>query len=142
MLSEVERIGFDIAVGSSGTIKSIKSLAMGLLNTPPTQTMHGSVLTTKEIWQAKEALLKAKSLKERKNNFLGSIQKSRIIVAGLFVLSSITKILGIREWIISLTALQRVFLFDTILRDGVLATRGHYRCALAFCPRIWAKISY
>ncbi len=119
VLSEVERIGFDIAVGSSGTIKSIKSLAMGLLNTPPTQTMHGSVLTAKEIWQAKEALLKAKSLKERKQLPGLDSKRAEIIVAGLFVLSSITKILGIREWIISLTALREGILFDTILRDGV-----------------------
>ena len=119
VLSEVERIGFDIAVGSSGTIKAIKSLVLGILNTPPLQTMHGSVLTAKEIWLAKEALLKAKSLKERKQLPGLDSKRAEIVVAGLFVLSSITKILGIREWTISLTALREGILFDTILRDGV-----------------------
>lgn len=119
VLSEIERIGFDIAVGSSGTIKAIKSLSLGLLNTPAMQTMHGSVLTAKEIWNVKEALLRARSLKERKQLPGLDSKRAEIIVAGLFVLSSITKILGIREWTISLTALREGILFDTILRDGV-----------------------
>jgi exopolyphosphatase / guanosine-5'-triphosphate,3'-diphosphate pyrophosphatase len=119
VLSEVERVGFDNVVGSSGTIKAVKSLVLGLSNSPPLQSMHGSVLTAKEIWIAKEALLKARSLKERKQLPGLDSKRADIIVAGVFVLSSITKILGIREWTISLTALREGILFDTMLRDGV-----------------------
>ncbi len=119
VLSEVERVGFDNAIGSSGTIKAVKSLVLALSHSPPMQSMHGSILSAKEIWIAKEALLRARSLKERKQLPGLDSKRADIIVAGVFILSSITKILGIREWTISLTALREGILIDTMLRDGV-----------------------
>ncbi|WP_186646543.1 Ppx/GppA phosphatase family protein [Fluviispira vulneris] len=119
VLSEVERVGFDCAVGSSGTIKAVKSLVLGLTNAEVPPSLHGSILTAKEIWIAKEAILRSRSLKDRKQLPGLDSKRADIIVAGIFVLSAITKILGIREWMISLTAIREGILYDTMLRDGV-----------------------
>ena len=117
IIIEIRRVGFDFAVGSSGTIKAIKSLALGLQNKPQPTSFHGEILTSSEIRLAVQAIERAKSLRERKLLPNMDSKRADIIVAGAIILDTLTQLAGISEWTISLTAIREGIIHDTLVRD-------------------------
>ena len=116
---EIRKVGFDYAVGSSGTIKALKSLVLGLNGKGIPDSFHGSVLSAAELEMARSALEKAPSLKERR--MLPNLDPKRadIILAGAYVLESLTRLAGVSSWTISLTAIREGIVIDTLMREGL-----------------------
>lgn len=118
VVREIRKVGFDTAVGSSGTIKAIKGIALGLEGKPLPLDLHGAVLTAEELERVRVAVLKATSVKERRALPNMDPKRADILVAGVVVLDAITKQAGVPWWTVSLTAIREGIVIDTLLRQG------------------------
>lgn len=118
VIGEIRKIGFEMAIGSSGTIKAIKALVLGLQGKPLPESFHGSVLTSSEITFALEQMDKRRALKDRRALPGMDAKRADIIVAGAYILEAITRMAGISAWTISLTAIREGIVIDTLMREG------------------------
>jgi exopolyphosphatase / guanosine-5'-triphosphate,3'-diphosphate pyrophosphatase len=118
IIHEIRKIGFDTAVGSSGTIKAVKSLALGLQKKPLPNDFHGVVLSVQEVSAVCEVLLTTPALKDRKSLTHMDSKRADIIVAGALVLDAISRMAGVPQWTISLSALREGIVMDTLSREG------------------------
>jgi len=118
VVREIRKVGFDYAVGSSGTIKAIKSIALGLAGKSQPNDYHGVVLTAEELEAAKNAILGAVALKDRKLIPGLDAKRADIIVAGVMVLDALTRQAGVPSWTVSLSAIREGIVIDTLMREG------------------------
>lgn len=118
VVREIRKVGFDTAVGSSGTIKAVKAIALGLAGKQAPGDYHGVVLTAAEIDLVKLAILKAGSVKERRALPGLDPKRADIILAGVLVLDALTRQAGAPYWTISLSAIREGIVIDTLMREG------------------------
>lgn len=116
----VKRHGFEVAIGSSGTIEQVLRLARAMASEDPLRTLNGARLTKKQVAKVVEALIEA-----RRSGTTGSLadldpKREDIILAGALVLEGVIEALGINELVISDFALREGVFLDTIQRhhDG------------------------
>jgi exopolyphosphatase/guanosine-5'-triphosphate,3'-diphosphate pyrophosphatase len=109
--------GFDIAVGSSGTIEQVFRLARGLAGEEPLRTLNAAVLPRKQVVAVVEELIRARS--EGTTSGLPDLDPKRadIILAGALVLEGVVKRFGIKELVLSEYALREGVFLDTIARQ-------------------------
>jgi exopolyphosphatase / guanosine-5'-triphosphate,3'-diphosphate pyrophosphatase len=113
---EVERAGFDVAVGSSGTIESIAIMALAARGEEPTQTLNQVAITAKEISAVVESLVEAPTVRERRRVPGLEARRADIIVAGAIVAEELVTALGAEELLVSEYALREGVLADTYRR--------------------------
>lgn len=118
VVHEIRKVGFETAVGSSGTIKAIKMVALSLQGKPAPESFHGVVLTAEELALAKAAFLSAPTLEERLRIPGLDSKRADIIVAGTMVLDAITQQAGVSNWTLSMSAIREGIVIDTLLRQG------------------------
>lgn len=113
----VDEHGFDVAVGSSGTIEQVFRLARGLAGEEPLRTLNAAVLTRKQIVAVVEELVRARA--EGTTGDLPDLDPKRadIILAGALVLEGVVRRFGIKEMILSEYALREGVFLDTIARQ-------------------------
>ena len=101
MVRDVERVGFGVAIASSGTAETVASLVNAQRGDPSPRTFNNFVMTAEEISQAVRLLIGAGSVEERK--VLRGMDPSRadIILAGALILEQAVEELGIEEIVIS-----------------------------------------
>jgi exopolyphosphatase/guanosine-5'-triphosphate,3'-diphosphate pyrophosphatase len=109
--------GFDLAVGSSGTIEQVLRLARGLAGEDPLRTLNGAVLTRKAVNSVVDAVIDA-----RRAGTTGDLvdldpKRADIIVAGALVLEGVVKRFGIKALVISEYALREGVFLDTVARQ-------------------------
>lgn len=116
--SEIRKIGFNQALGSSGTIKALQTLAYGIRGNEMPKNFHGSRLTFEELRTVCETLFRNRSIHERR--MLPSIDAKRadIIVAGAMVYEVLAELASIRSFTLSLTALREGLIVDTLSRES------------------------
>jgi exopolyphosphatase/guanosine-5'-triphosphate,3'-diphosphate pyrophosphatase len=126
MVREVERVGFGVAIASSGTAETVASLVNSQRGTASLRTMNNFVMTSEEIKNAVKSLVAASSVEERRA--LPGMDPSRadIILAGALILEQAVEELGIDEIVISDNALREGVLLDALSRRGG-ATLHHLR---------------
>jgi exopolyphosphatase/guanosine-5'-triphosphate,3'-diphosphate pyrophosphatase len=112
----VEDRGFEVAVGSSGTIEQVYRLARGLAGDEPLRTLNAAVLTRAQVESVVEVLIAA-----RAEGTTGSLpdldpKRSDIILAGALVLEGVVRRFGIEEMLLSEYALREGVFLDTIAR--------------------------
>lgn len=109
--------GFDVAVGSSGTIEQVLRLARGLEGAEPLRVLNGAVLRRKQVAAVVEALIAARA--DGSTSSLPDLDPKRadIILAGALVLEGVVKRFGIKELVISEYALREGVFLDTIQRQ-------------------------
>jgi exopolyphosphatase/guanosine-5'-triphosphate,3'-diphosphate pyrophosphatase len=116
--ADVKKIGFERCVCSSGTVRAVKQLALGLAKKPFPESLHGAELTRAEIEAAYVALVKADSPKERRA--LPGVDKERadILLAGAAILREFSDQQGVMAWRLSGYALREGILVDQVSRVG------------------------
>jgi exopolyphosphatase/guanosine-5'-triphosphate,3'-diphosphate pyrophosphatase len=108
--------GFEVAVGSSGTIEQVFRIARGLEGDDPLRTLNGSVLRRKQVAAVVDAAIEAR----RSGSIAGlpdlDEKRTDIILAGALVLEGVVRRFGIKELVISEYALREGVLLDTLQR--------------------------
>lgn len=112
----VDQHGFEVAVGSSGTIEQVFRLARGLAGEEPLRTLNGAVLRRKQVSAVVEALVDA-----RRSGTTAQLpdldpKRTDIILAGALILEGVVRRFGIKELALSEYALREGVLLDTIAR--------------------------
>lgn len=116
MVREVEPLGFEVAIASSGTAETVASMAHARRGGAPLRTFNNFELTATEVTEVVRALAKADSVEERRR--LPGIDPARadIILGGAIVLEQAVLELGIETLIISDNALREGVLLDALSR--------------------------
>lgn len=112
----VDRHGFDVAVGSSGTIEQVLRLARGLAEQAPLRTLNGAVLHRTGITKVVDALIEGR--RKGTTAALPDLDPKRvdIILAGALVLEGVVQRFAIEELLISDYALREGVFLDTLAR--------------------------
>jgi exopolyphosphatase / guanosine-5'-triphosphate,3'-diphosphate pyrophosphatase len=113
----VEQHGFEVAVGSSGTIEQVYRLARGLAGEEPLRTLNGATLKRKQVGAVVTALAEA-----RATGTMGALadldpKRADIILAGALVLEGVVRRFGVKELLISEYALREGVFLDTVARQ-------------------------
>ncbi|HEX2053813.1 MAG TPA: Ppx/GppA phosphatase family protein [Actinomycetota bacterium] len=115
---EVRRFGFDIAVGSSGTMATLAAMALARTADVAPKTWNNFVLTRSDLKAVVKSLIKAPTVEARAKLPGMDPRRSDIILAGALILEQIYEEFDIKEMVFS----------DYALREGVLldAWRRHH----------------
>lgn len=107
---DVRKLGFDVAIGSSGTLATLCAMAGARNGVPPPQTWNNFPLTRADLKAVVKSLVKAPSVEARAK--LGGMDPKRadIILAGALILEQVFEELDIDSMVYS----------DYALREGVL----------------------
>ena len=115
---ELKRFGFDLAVGSSGTIKALKALAIGISGGESPSSYHGTVLSRDELQEVSALLFRNRSIQERRMLPRMDSKRADIIVAGAMVLKVLADLAEVSSYTLSTTALREGILVDTLARES------------------------
>jgi exopolyphosphatase/guanosine-5'-triphosphate,3'-diphosphate pyrophosphatase len=112
---EVEAHGFEVAVGSSGTILALAAMARAAAG-EPVKTLNAATLSADELASVVKQLVDARSVTARAK--LPGLDASRadIILAGALILEGVFDAFAIDEMTVSDHALREGVLLDTIQR--------------------------
>lgn len=126
MVRDVERVGYGVAVASSGTAETVASVVNAQRGAAPPRSFNGFVMTRDEIRAAVGALIAAGSVEERRSMAGMDPSRADIILAGAIILEQAVHELGIDEIVISDNALREGVLLDALSRRRG-ATLHHLR---------------
>ena len=126
MVREVERHGFDVAVGSSGTAQTIAAMAQARRGGDAPRSYDNFVLRRDEVVQAVQDLARADTVGERKRLPGMDPNRADIILGGAIVLEQAVLELAVDELVISGNALREGALLDAASRRRG-ATLHHLR---------------
>ena len=115
---DVLRHGFDVALGSSGTILSIAEMALARRGEAGRTMVSNASFTTKELSKVVATLVAAPTAKQRLKTPGLDSRRADIIVAGAILLEEAAKILGIEAMTVSDYALREGLLLDTLQRTS------------------------
>jgi exopolyphosphatase/guanosine-5'-triphosphate,3'-diphosphate pyrophosphatase len=118
---EIERTGFDVAVGSSGTIEAVCRMAAvraaARSETPVPRTFNNLTVTRTELDGVVRRLIKAPTVKERAKIPGLDSGRADIILAGALILEQTMHAIGAEELTFSDYALREGVLLDTWRRE-------------------------
>lgn len=126
MVREVERVGFGIAIASSGTAETVASVVNASRGATAPRTFNNFTFTAAEVVDAVDAIAAAASIDERRE--LPGLDPGRadIILGGAVILEQAMLELGIDELVYSDGALREGVLLDALARRRG-ATLHHLR---------------
>ncbi len=113
---EIKKHGFQICAGSAGTITAVQQLisAARELDDENGAGSDEPVIKGEEILRTEFDILRNKTFGERKELPGMEIKRADIIPAGILILSTLTRSLGIEEMHVSEFALREGIILDTI----------------------------
>ncbi|MGD9700783.1 MAG: Ppx/GppA phosphatase family protein [Acidimicrobiia bacterium] len=114
---EVEQIGFQVAIGSSGTIEQIARLTHMARDGVPLRTYNRTEFTREELGAALDALVSARSPEARRRIAGLEPERADIVVAGALILEGVFDAFGIETMAFSDHALREGVLLDTMQRN-------------------------
>jgi len=126
MVREVERFGFEVAIGSSGTAETVAAMAHARRAEEPLRTYDNFVLKADEIRAVVASLVEADTVDDRRRIPGMDPNRADIILGGAIVLEQAVGELGIDELVISGNALREGALLDAASRRRG-ATLHHLR---------------
>ncbi len=112
----VSPIGFDVAIGSSGTIVNVAEMARARRGEPPLRQVSGATFDRDDLAEVVDALLSAKSVEERLAVPGLDPKRADIVVGGALVLEQSFDALDIDEMVVSDFALREGVLLDALRR--------------------------
>ena len=126
MVREVERVGFELAIASSGTAETVASVVNARRGAPAPRTFNNFSMSADEIVDAVAAIAAAEPLAARRD--LPGMEPGRvdIILGGAIVLEQAVLELGIERLVFSDGALREGVLLDALARRRG-ATLHHLR---------------
>jgi exopolyphosphatase/guanosine-5'-triphosphate,3'-diphosphate pyrophosphatase len=107
---EVRRLGFEVAIGSSGTIGAICSMASARRGESVPKTFNNFVLSRAELASVVKSLVKAPTVTARTKLPGVDPRRADILLAGALIVEQIFEEFGLEEMVFS----------DYALREGVL----------------------
>jgi exopolyphosphatase / guanosine-5'-triphosphate,3'-diphosphate pyrophosphatase len=113
---DVAKLGYDVAAGSSGTILNVAEMVQAGRGGPPLRSMSGATITRTELDAVVAALAKARTAKDRLKVPGLDPRRADIILGGALLLEQVFAELGVREMVVSDSALREGILLDTIQR--------------------------
>jgi exopolyphosphatase/guanosine-5'-triphosphate,3'-diphosphate pyrophosphatase len=116
---EVAAHGFEVAVGSSGTIQAVAAMAQAATGAEPPRSFNRFRLSADDVRAVVKALIGAPSIKQRSRLPGLDANRADIVLAGALILEGVVETFGVEELEISDYALREGVLLDTIQR-----TRG------------------
>jgi exopolyphosphatase/guanosine-5'-triphosphate,3'-diphosphate pyrophosphatase len=130
-LSPVRRMvatqqGFEVAVGSSGTILNIAEMANARRGEGPRRQRGNAVFTAAELDEVVADLASHPRAKDRESVPGLDPRRADIILGGALLLEQVFEMLGIEEMVVSDYALREGVLLD-VLRRRKAGTLGHLR---------------
>ncbi len=113
---DLSKIGFDTAVGSSGTIGAIAKIIEHRKGREPNRWVNNVTFSRKDLAQTVDALISAKTVKQRL--LIAGLDEGRadVIVGGALLLEGLFESLGIKEMTVSSYALREGVLLDQVRR--------------------------
>ena len=116
---EVEAHGYEVAVGSSGTIEAVAQMAHAATGAPSLRTYNHFTFTSDQINAVVEQLARRRTVHQRAKTPGLDPRRADIILAGALILDGVVGLLGVKELTFSGYALREGVLLDTLQR-----TRG------------------
>ncbi len=113
---ELEAHGFDVAVGSSGTIEALAQMVQVGTGEEPLRTYNRFSFSRGQLATIVDALLSARTARQRARLPGLDPKRADIIVAGALVLEGVFDVCGIEEMTYSDYALREGVLLDTVQR--------------------------
>ena len=124
MLSTIEpqvvQLGFEVAVGSSGTIEAIAKLIAQQNKQPEPKSFNRYEFVAKDVSKVVELLADQPTAKQREKEFDLEASRADIILAGAIILEGVALSFGITNFTYSDYALREGVLFDTLQRKDLL----------------------
>jgi exopolyphosphatase/guanosine-5'-triphosphate,3'-diphosphate pyrophosphatase len=114
---EVAAHGFEVAVGSSGTIQAVAAIAQAATGAEPPRSFNRFRLTSDDVRAVTKALAGAPSIRQRARIPGVDAERADIILAGALILEGVLEALGVDELQVSEYALREGVLLDTIQRS-------------------------
>jgi len=112
----IKKIGFNICVGSSGTIMSTGLIiqAMRKNNLSPGTILNNYEFSNKELAKVTEEILSRKTLEKRKKILGIDEKRADIVPAGIIILSTIFDLFNLKSMTISGYALREGIIIDSL----------------------------
>ncbi len=117
---EVTELGFEVAVGSSGTVEAVGKLIRKLNDEPEPKSFNRYEFSAKDVTKMLDLLAEAPTVKERAKIFDVDSSRAEIILAGAVILEGIALSYDVKTFVYSDYALREGVLFDTLARENLL----------------------
>ena len=111
---EVKRLGWDLAVGTGGTIRNLARMAQLRRRARIGSPLNGTVISRREVDALVRELLARRDARRRRGMPGLDPDRADIIPAGALILQGILEALGIRSLTVSAFALREGLLLDTL----------------------------
>jgi exopolyphosphatase / guanosine-5'-triphosphate,3'-diphosphate pyrophosphatase len=117
MVRRVTKLGYELAVGSSGTILNIAQMIQVLRQQEPTRLLSNFVFLRSELTEVVKMLVKADSMKKRQK--IGGLDPKRadIIVGGAIILEQVCEEMRVDSMTVSSFALREGVIFDALQKS-------------------------
>jgi exopolyphosphatase / guanosine-5'-triphosphate,3'-diphosphate pyrophosphatase len=130
-LAPVERMiedhgGFEVAVGSSGTIQNVAEMVRARRGAEPLRQMGNTTFTADELTEVADDLASRSRVADRLEVAGLDPRRADIILGGVLVLEQAFRALGVEEMVLSEFALREGVLLD-VVRRRQSGTLGHLR---------------
>ena len=122
----VERLGFEVAIGSSGTIVNLLEISRALRGDAPLRQISGALLDAAGLAEVVEALVACDSVEERLKVPGLEAKRADIVLGGALVLEQAFALLDIEQMVVSDFALREGVLLDALRRRDHTSI-GHLR---------------
>lgn len=117
---EVTELGFEVAVGSSGTVEAVAKLIRKLNDEPEPKSFNRHEFSAKDVTKMLDLLAEAPTVKERAKIFDIDSSRAEIILAGAVILEGIAQSYEVKTFVYSDYALREGVLFDILARENLL----------------------
>jgi len=114
---QVRRHGFDVAIGSSGTIATLCAMVHARRGGEPLRTLYNFAITAGELHDVVEDLVAADTVDARRKLPGLDAARADIILAGALIAEAVVEALGITELVYSDYALREGALLDALNRQ-------------------------
>ncbi len=112
----VAKLGFEVAIGSSGTIEQVLRIARARAGAEPLRTLNGAALDKAQVAEVAAAAIGARKAGNTEGLPDLDTKRADIILAGVLVLEGVFERFGIETMVISEYALREGVLLDTMAR--------------------------
>lgn len=116
-LREARRLGHEVAVGSSGTVRSVCQMVAARGDGPQPRTLNNFTVTREQIDDVVQRLARASTVKARAKTPGLDPRRADIILAGALILEQVVATLEVTELTYSDNALREGVLLDTWRRE-------------------------
>lgn len=124
-LIKIKETGYDIVVGTSGTIQTIAKIALQMNNVQTPDVLNGITVSAKDILKAIKLIKKTQFPDDRVNISGMDHKRADIIIGGAVILEHAINTLNIKEILISPYALREGIVFDTLQKHRNSDEFGH-----------------